>query len=567
MKVWFGLALALFIALYLPCFSADFFSLDDKALLFIPQFSPPFNAQSLISLFRIGANIDFYPIRDLSYLVDSFFWGQAPLGFHLQQFFWIVLSYIVLFFLLLELGIEKRRAFLFASIWIFHPFHVETFVWNSARKDILAIFGILAATYFSFKYNRTHKSSNCIAAIFFFLFSILSKATFVLFPICFFAFPRVRKSRVQMYCVWVATTIGLLWALFQSWFYRVQNDMSIALSVRERTEASLAALGKMMAGLILSRYNNIENDNLGDWRVLNHPFVFVGIGVWCVFFCFFGYCILKKKNIFTPLSALALYIPISGLIFSSRNFYSVRFFEPLFLLMIIALATYLSKASIEKIVGFGGFILIACSYSTFSEARIWETSLSVRKKALESSPASLSSRTFYYGDLISLKGSEKALHEKEIIAAKKYLWENCDQRKTGEFYWNCNFFYRYEFEVSLRNRDFNYARELFVLIQKSMSEYGSNAKILGRLEYELRLASGTLDNSFLERWDANNVAFPNPEYRMLKFASLCLGRTDSIGAKAFHEKLIHEHLLRANDSADFFKLAEPKYWERIRACL
>ena len=97
------------------------------------------------------------PIQTISYILDYFFWGKDPYGYHLSNVLWHVLSGVVLYHLarrilgsLLERcpdeSFWKRKisastaAFFLALLWVVHPVHSAAVDYVSGRADSLAFF-------------------------------------------------------------------------------------------------------------------------------------------------------------------------------------------------------------------------------------------------------------------------------------------------------------------------------------------------------------------------------------------------------------------------------------------
>src|SRR4051812_21513949 len=85
---------------YLPALSAPLFSTDDQSLLMIPQFQPPITFETIRTLFKVGAHIDYYPIRDLSYLIDKVMWPKSWAAARLHQILLFWLTSVVSIFIL-----------------------------------------------------------------------------------------------------------------------------------------------------------------------------------------------------------------------------------------------------------------------------------------------------------------------------------------------------------------------------------------------------------------------------------------------------------------------------------
>src|SRR4051812_36875260 len=92
-------------AAYVP---RELFPLDDAALLQVPQIFTGLSWASLSTIFTPGNQVDFYPLRDLSYAVDATLFGQDYRFFHAHQIL-LFLELICLVFLLLRALLVQPR--------------------------------------------------------------------------------------------------------------------------------------------------------------------------------------------------------------------------------------------------------------------------------------------------------------------------------------------------------------------------------------------------------------------------------------------------------------------------
>jgi hypothetical protein len=117
--------------------------------------------RSISAIFTPIRAATYQPIRVLSYAVDYHFWELNPLGYHITNILFYVLTCIMVFFTLHRLSTDLRRnsppdshdrvalfgGFLFAV----HPVHVEAVAWLAARKEVLQGFFFFLAFFLYLK--------------------------------------------------------------------------------------------------------------------------------------------------------------------------------------------------------------------------------------------------------------------------------------------------------------------------------------------------------------------------------------------------------------------------------
>ncbi len=99
------------------------------------------------TLFTYTKGNTYQPLRMLSYALDYRFWKLNPLGYHITNVFFYILTCIMVFLTLrllsMHLTREKEegshfRVALFGSLlFAAHPVHVEAVTWLAARKEVL----------------------------------------------------------------------------------------------------------------------------------------------------------------------------------------------------------------------------------------------------------------------------------------------------------------------------------------------------------------------------------------------------------------------------------------------
>jgi tetratricopeptide (TPR) repeat protein len=137
----------------------------------------------------------YQPIRMLSYAVDYKFWKLNPLGYHITNILFYILTCITVFFSLKILSEHLRekaatgshlRVALFGSLlYAAHPVHVEAVTWLAARKEVLQGFFFFLAFYLYLKGSERENRQRMAyfgLVLFSLLLAILSKPAAVVFP-------------------------------------------------------------------------------------------------------------------------------------------------------------------------------------------------------------------------------------------------------------------------------------------------------------------------------------------------------------------------------------------------
>ncbi len=159
-----------------------------KSLKNIPQFfisAKSFSGERNFVVYR--------PVATLSFAIDYFLWGLNPVGYHIPNFLFHTLNAILLYFLVRLILTTKMTAFFASLLFITHPVQTEAVTWISGRSNVLFLFFFLLAFYFYLKFvgfeiKCLEQTSNSrlyyyFGAIVFFILSLLSKETAIIFPV------------------------------------------------------------------------------------------------------------------------------------------------------------------------------------------------------------------------------------------------------------------------------------------------------------------------------------------------------------------------------------------------
>lgn len=83
---------------------------------------------------------NWHPITWLSLMLDYQIFGLDPLGYHLTNLFFHVISTVLLFLIFRRMTQTIWQSALVAALFAVHPLHVESVAWIAERKDVLSAF-------------------------------------------------------------------------------------------------------------------------------------------------------------------------------------------------------------------------------------------------------------------------------------------------------------------------------------------------------------------------------------------------------------------------------------------
>ncbi len=158
---------------------------DDKAYIFQ---NPYVRQVSLENIWDIFSNLHVFftyiPLTNISYSIDFSIWGLYAPGFHLTQVLLHAANSVLVFVILYRLIAIKNAAFLTAILFAVHPLNIESVVWISERKHLLAsFFSLLSFFYYiQFAKNEGSGKKQYFLSFLFFVCGLLSKSIAVVLP-------------------------------------------------------------------------------------------------------------------------------------------------------------------------------------------------------------------------------------------------------------------------------------------------------------------------------------------------------------------------------------------------
>jgi tetratricopeptide (TPR) repeat protein len=376
--------------------------------------------ENVLTIFTLKKGATYQPIRVLSYAIDYHFWKLNPLGYHITNIFFYILTCIMVYFTLLHLSGHLREkappdshgrvAIFGALLFAAHPVHVEAVTWLAARKEVLQGFFFFLAFFLYLKASEEarRKPFYLSLVIFFVLFAILSKPSAVVFPGVIIVYEMAKRKEnlinlLKRYRVFLLASL-VLSAIFTFILLKVMFE---AGGIKHYRGASTAS------NVLVCLYVFLQNIKLLLFTI-NYSAAysfFVSMPVFClknvililitfslfaisvlslrrtrvIFFSFFFFFItlLPYLNII-PISTLLAdryvfiasfsYAFVLGILFDGLYRYRhMRFSEGFFKLLSITLFL---------------FLLTVYSLMTVRQNRIWENSYTLWADAVEKNPES-----------------------------------------------------------------------------------------------------------------------------------------------------------------------------------
>ena len=145
--------------------------------------------QGIVKMFSYGDEFqklvnNYHPVTTLSLAVNYNISGLSPRSYHVTNMIFHGLNAALVFLFIFLLSRRKLwPALISGLLFAVHPMHVESVAWISERKDVLYVFFFLAGLIAYLKYLEDQKLWKLGISLLLFLFSCLSKAMAVPFPV------------------------------------------------------------------------------------------------------------------------------------------------------------------------------------------------------------------------------------------------------------------------------------------------------------------------------------------------------------------------------------------------
>jgi protein O-mannosyl-transferase len=174
-------------AIYWPALGHDFLiNWDDSQYLLENPVIRGLTLDHLRSAFTTSFLGNYAPLHIISYMLDYEIWGLRASGFIFTNILLHAANGLLYYLLLRRLAGEKVWVFLAALIFLLHPVQVESVVWISQRKNLLAmclfLIGLYSYTAYTGKDER-HGTWWYLLSLASFTLALLAKSVAVILPL------------------------------------------------------------------------------------------------------------------------------------------------------------------------------------------------------------------------------------------------------------------------------------------------------------------------------------------------------------------------------------------------
>lgn len=186
LKNWLYIAAILLLTLliYSNSVTNDFiYQLDDDLYITNNKDIKEISGENLRKIFTESYVGLYLPLTMLTYMIEYHFFEMDASGYHKINLILHLINTVLIFFLFLKIKPKPIIAGVVALFFAIHPMHVESVSWISERKDVLYALFFLTGLIFYLDYLKKNTVANYLLAVLFFVFSLLSKAVAVSFPL------------------------------------------------------------------------------------------------------------------------------------------------------------------------------------------------------------------------------------------------------------------------------------------------------------------------------------------------------------------------------------------------
>ena len=270
-NVFFFLLLVIVVfSLYGKSINFDFTYHDDDSLIKnqVQFLSDINNVPKLfvMSCYFNRDNIYYRPILNLSFLIETYFFGLNTKVYHITNIILFILTLYLMYVFLLTLSINKIILKFLILLLSVHPIFTSTVVWIPARNDtLLAIFIFLSFIFF-IKYLNNNSTLNLITYIFFWVVSLFTKETalliVLLFPLFIYCLNyRITKKEIIKNLLIIVPIIFI--------YFYLRNLATISINLNNYLTNCFQYLENMILGLsvYIDRFINPFNTNMVLYRI------------------------------------------------------------------------------------------------------------------------------------------------------------------------------------------------------------------------------------------------------------------------------------------------------------
>jgi len=338
-------------------------------------------------------------------MLDYETWGLRASGFIFTNILLHAANGILFYLFLSRLAGERVWVFFSSLIFLLHPVQVESVVWVSQRKTVLAMFFFLTGFYFYARYREREGKADIrlyLLSILAFSLSLLSKSVAVVFPVVLLAFDVCYRKRHDFKALFIdkipflviALILGLVAINTQSAEFQGGRTSYHGGSLYATLLTMLPVLIRYMIMVLwpvsLSAYYSPPIKTYMDLEVAWAAFVLA-------LFCLMGVMLFRRKRqmffwfalFFICLVPVSQVVPIVTLM-NDRYLYFPMLGATAFLgAAVFRDVTWSQLLSARKYIPVSIFSILAigaCSAVTLQRIPVWQSSYTLFSDAVKKAP-------------------------------------------------------------------------------------------------------------------------------------------------------------------------------------
>ena len=133
-----GALVLLGLVTFWPSLGFDFVNLDDPAYVEHNELIKDWSLTNLNGICTDVVTRNYAPLTIFTFLIDHSCWGMNPCGYHATNILLHLVNGVLAFLLLRRLTGNLFVSWLSAGLFLIHPVQIESVVWISSRKGLLA---------------------------------------------------------------------------------------------------------------------------------------------------------------------------------------------------------------------------------------------------------------------------------------------------------------------------------------------------------------------------------------------------------------------------------------------
>jgi tetratricopeptide (TPR) repeat protein len=375
---------------FLPLFQNQLVNWDDDKYITENYLIREFN---LKAIFTQPVLANYHPITILVYTAIFKFFGLDPFAYHSVSLLLHLTNTLLVFFLIKLLFNSKNLSFLVALFFGISPIHVESVAWASELKDLLyAFFFLLSLICYVLYANNSLNRKYLLLSVFFFLFSVLSKAMAVsLLPVIILHdFMMKRKMDLKILIekipfLIISVVFGIIAILTQKEVIQDSSVFSFFDRILFASYGFVNYILKIIAPVNLYPYYPYPEADSNSIPAYFYFFPVLAIGILAIAL----YSLKFTRKIFWALAFFAVTIflvlqllPVGDAIMADRYAYipSIGIIYLLSSFLIYLKDKYNNQSGYNILIG---LLFFAYGIKTFHQNQIWKNSVSLWSYAVK----------------------------------------------------------------------------------------------------------------------------------------------------------------------------------------